>query len=1097
MKYRIGLDIGIASVGWCVMKHDENDEPCQIVDLGVRKFEPAEKPDTGESPSVERRIARGIRRNIRRKRERLDKIKALLQTQLLGGKEIDFSPCDIYAQRMKALDEKIDDNSLARVIYSIAKHRGFKSNRKAELKENETSKMKKAIEENSENIKQFRSVGEMYFKDEKYHETREKHCDGATIEYSVYHTRNESGKYEKTLSREDVLSEAKTLLEAQRKYGNTKIDDKFVKDVLHVIDYQRSYDEGPSYPSPYHVSFNVGQCTFFKEEKRAPKASFSYEYFTALCNINHMTLNGEKLTAEQREKLIDAFLNFESVKYGKVRKILELDENVKFGGKSGCDNDDRIFVERKFSYAIMKCLKNKDNPKEHEDLLNDIAYCLSYFKSDERRLAYLCKQTSLTEEEMQALLELDANKFGNLSIKALKMLNPELEKGFIYTDACKNAGLASQNGEKKIKLKYNELEELKDITSPVVRRSVSQTIKVVNAIIDKYGSPCAIYVELAREMNKDFSARKEIEKQQNNNFAENERAISQLKELGFTLPTGQDIIKFKLYQQQNGKCAYSQKSFLSVFGSLKNVFLNNNTQIDHIIPYSRCYDDSFNNKVLVLASENQRKGNRIPFEYFGNDDTRWKNFEAWALQTYLPVGKKKNKKLEKLLMKGLSENQEKDLNSRALNDTRYIAKFMKDLFEKYLIFAESKLSKKPVRPVNGAITSFLRKIWGIKKERFESDLHHAVDACIVSCVGNGIIQRVTQYLHFNNLKKIGSEDVFVDKSTGEIFTEEVVREKFGNHYQMPFDAFKRELEIRISPSVLEHKDELFKYGYTEDELKSLKPVFVSRMVNHKVTGAIHKQTIRSKKLTTDDKMIAVTKTKIQDLKLDKDGEIENYPEKFRKDDRALYEALRNKLREYKEKYPHDYAKKAFAEPFYKPARNPNSRNEVKTVKLQKYLGDAIEVNGGLAENNSMIRIDIYEKNGKNYFIPVYVADFYKKHMPDRIAKVGPYKNWPVLDNTYDFKFSLFKNDLIHIKLDEPIAFYPRDNKAVKEKVMLNDLFVYYISADRATASIAFETADGKYETRGKGIQKMQIEKYEVDILGNVRKIDKENRKEFC
>ena len=55
MKYRLALDIGIASVGWSVLVLDEKDNPCRIENLGVRKFIPAEVPKTGDSPAVQRR----------------------------------------------------------------------------------------------------------------------------------------------------------------------------------------------------------------------------------------------------------------------------------------------------------------------------------------------------------------------------------------------------------------------------------------------------------------------------------------------------------------------------------------------------------------------------------------------------------------------------------------------------------------------------------------------------------------------------------------------------------------------------------------------------------------------------------------------------------------------------------------------------------------------------------------------------------------------------------------------------------------------------------------------------------------------------------
>ena len=53
-------------------------------------------------------------------------------------------------------------------------------------------------------------------------------------------------------------------------------------------------------------------------------------------------------------------------------------------------------------------------------------------------------------------------------------------------------------------------------------------------------------------------------------------------------------------------------------------------EIDHALPFSRTWDDSFNNKVLVLGSENQNKGNQTPYEYFnGKDNSReWQEFKA-------------------------------------------------------------------------------------------------------------------------------------------------------------------------------------------------------------------------------------------------------------------------------------------------------------------------------------------------------------------------------------------------------------------------------------------------------------------------------------
>ena len=79
-----------------------------------------------------------------------------------------------------------------------------------------------------------------------------------------------------------------------------------------------------------------------------------------------------------------------------------------------------------------------------------------------------------------------------------------------------------------------------------------------------------------------------------------------------------------------------------------------------------------------------------------------------------------------------------------------------------------------------------------------------------------------------------------------------------------------------------------------------------------MTGAAHEATIRSPRHYKDggeifaDGGYVLSRTNIEDLKLDKDGEIKDY---YNKDsDRLLYEALRARLAEYE-----GDGKKAFAE----------------------------------------------------------------------------------------------------------------------------------------------------------------------------------------
>lgn len=132
MYYRIGLDIGVASVGWCAMKTDENGEPTRILQLGSRVFDSAEVPKTGGSLAAERRLARGARRRLRRRVLRLECAKKLFAEL---GIDIANGTNDINSLRVQALDERISEQDFARVLYMLIKRRGFKSNKRGASKE--------------------------------------------------------------------------------------------------------------------------------------------------------------------------------------------------------------------------------------------------------------------------------------------------------------------------------------------------------------------------------------------------------------------------------------------------------------------------------------------------------------------------------------------------------------------------------------------------------------------------------------------------------------------------------------------------------------------------------------------------------------------------------------------------------------------------------------------------------------------------------------------------------------------------------------------------------------------------------------------------
>ena len=179
LNYRIGLDIGIASVGWAVLENNSKDEPVRIVDLGVRLFEAAEVPKTGAALAEPRREARTTRRRLRRRKHRLERMKwllqeyGLIQTEEFMKRYHSAGLPDVYRLRYEGLERKLKDEELAQILIHIGKHRGFRSTRKAELKDKndkETGAVLSATRENEKLMEEhgYRTAGEMIYKDDKF-----------------------------------------------------------------------------------------------------------------------------------------------------------------------------------------------------------------------------------------------------------------------------------------------------------------------------------------------------------------------------------------------------------------------------------------------------------------------------------------------------------------------------------------------------------------------------------------------------------------------------------------------------------------------------------------------------------------------------------------------------------------------------------------------------------------------------------------------------------------------------------------------------------------------------------------------------------------
>ena len=1081
LKYVVGLDIGITSVGWATLLLDSQDEPVRILDLNSRIFDKAEVPKTGASLAAPRRMARGVRRRLRRRKFRLHRVRQyILRHHILDkvGLECLYKPktdIDIFALRTAGLDRQLKPEEWARILLYMAKHRGFKSNRKSTADETADGDMLKAIQQNKEILSKYRSVGEMFDKDEKFSD----------------HKRNKGGSYEFTVARSMLEDEIKLLFEKQRDFGSAFAEKDAEEEYIDLFSAQRNFDEGPGGDSPYggnQIGKMIGLCTFEGKngEKRAPKASYAFMATNLWQKINQIRIikKGTELhlTAEEAGKIYEKAWNKEAMTYKDIRSEISLGDEASFKGlayKWTETDKEETESKTKFSWVkeyhtlrkvLDKVEKNRILQLSHDEIDN-IAYVFSVYKNDDK-IREALEETDLDSKDIDVLIENlgTFSKFGHLSLKACYKILPYLEQGMVYSDACTAAGYDFRKSAQG---------SIADIPNPVVKRAISQTMKVLKAIKQKYGCPpVEIHIEMARELAKSFDERQKMTKSIEENQSHNERIKERLqKEFNVPYPSGQDIVKLKLYEEQNETCAYSQKHM-----DAHRLFHENNyAEVDHIIPYSRSFDDTYNNKVLVLTAENRQKGNRTPMEYLSGDEARKKQFVAWVKSDV-----KKPRKRENLLREKFTDDAENDWKARHLQDTQYISRFMLNYLQNnYELTPGNTDRKRRIIPVNGAVTAYVRKRLGISKIRENGDLHHAVDAAVIAAVTQGVVNSVSKYSKRHELQyHVDEHGNCVDLVTGELMGDAFKENHKIKGFPEPWPQFRAELEARVSENAAEAIRILNLPTYSPDE--EIKTPFVSRMVRHKTTGQAHEDTVRGKSNVADN--VYVKKVALTELKL-KDGEIEGYYNPS--SDRLLYEALKKRLEQFGGK-----GKDAFKEPFHKPKADGSSGPIVKKCKVLDKINLSVPVHGGKGAaanaNGGMIRVDIFKAKGKNgkssyYAVPIYVADTVKVELPNRaVVTKKTYAEWPEM-KTEDFAFSLYPNDVVYIGGKEiKMNVMPGCTLATENHV--KDDFFYYKGLDIATGAMIVINHDGTYKQRGVGIKQLPlIEKYEVSVLGDLVK----------
>ncbi|MBS3910447.1 MAG: type II CRISPR RNA-guided endonuclease Cas9 [Hydrogenophaga sp.] len=795
MRYRLALDLGSTSLGWAILRlnNDTPPAPIAVIKAGSRIFSDGRNPKDGSSLAVTRREARAMRR----RRDRLLKRKARMMRTLIDH---GFFPKDDaarkaletispYGLRAKGLNEALKPEEFARAVFHINQRRGFKSNRKTDKKDNDSGALKTAIKQLHAALDSSGAEGKPRTVGEYLHR-REQAGQTVRARYRQQRVEKEDGKtridksYDLYIDRAMIEAEFDALWAKQSELNPQLFNETARAELKDCLLHQR-----PLKP------VKPGRCTLMPEEVRAPLALPSQQRFRIYQEVNHLYvlregLKEEALTLEQRDRLVAALEEGGKSFKTAIPKLLGLPGTVKF------NLADAKRTELKGNATSMELSKKQFfGSAWHEWSLRQQDAIVRQLINQEslgklvKRLQKYCGIDEASAEHIAEKSNLVLG-YGSLSrralIKILSALRAEvitydkavLAAGFEHHSRLTNFGeipnrtfdtgierIDPKTGEVQNLHAFNELpyygeflqrhvafakdkprndeERFGKIANPTVHIGLNQVRVVVNALIKRYGHPSEVIVEVARDLKQSQDQRKEDNERQAKNQRRNERLRADAATILQTVPERvrhADIQKLILWEElsfdpADRRCPYSGAQISA------QMVLSDQVEIEHILPFSQTLDDSLNNKTVAMRQANRIKGNRTPW------DAR-ADFEAlsWPTAAMLDRAEQmpKNKRYrfgEEGYQRWLRED--KDFLARALNDTRYLSRVARE----YL----SLICPHATRVIPGQMTAMLRAkfglndILGLNGEKNRNDhRHHAVDACVIAVTDQGMLQRFAQ-----------------------------------------------------------------------------------------------------------------------------------------------------------------------------------------------------------------------------------------------------------------------------------------------------------------------------------------------------------------
>ena len=854
------------------------DLQAELIDFGVRIF-PEGNQGGDDSPSKERGNARRTRRRLTRRARRIKRvlswfqrlqlisrndIPAIRQNEQDGNEEIHFEtkgsiPFQVYQLRKEALERELHPVELLQICMLFAKRRGYQpvkgssSSVNEETGESETS----TIFGNKDPEKPVGiDVSEQLWNEKKL--SGECPTWGSFLATLNPHEQRLRFRY---FLRHWILDEFDAIIQFQKQFPRyvalfTRENLKQLRD--EIIFFQRPLKSQED---------KIAKCTFEPTEKRCPISHPLYQEFRIWQDLNHlkfyyhpeMAKNPEsdirpdnlevkkwndcphkpsivrELLIHQKEISVKAIAkDFLQLKSTQIKQPDNLPEKIKgtylMRVIQGMYDKERIPVSwmefltklndgivpdtervRVLSIQFWEILKHANDEKEIKDWLKQ------YFpKWEPSKLNHIAR------------IELPA-KYASLSLKAIQNILPFMQEPRlflnkktgkeefrypVFSEACELAGYKhSESKQQEIK---TELPDHGTLRNPVVDKTLRQLRLVVNSILHHYGKPDKIRIELGRDLKQSEKERIKTSKKQKENQKISDNYKEQLKTNFPTLfPESEnikpkDLLRFRLFMEQKEQCLYTGESI-----SMKDLFDNAKYDIDHIVPRSRINLDENSNKALVKRSVNQQKGDKLPTEFFSEEQMKniLQRANDWNLS---------KKKIKYLAAKDLKEFE--GFVNQQLNDTRYAAREARTYLSNLILLED-------IECLKGGMTAHFRGRWGLSSDLEEAENQTQKASAAVKLkkpfLQNDFID--VNELHPDELKKssklrLDHRHHAIDALVLSLMDRSVVQRFYMN--QKGMQAVQRMMPAKFKKQVHQHA----------------KNIIVSHQVDKKPSGKLHKAT---------------------------------------------------------------------------------------------------------------------------------------------------------------------------------------------------------------------------------------------------------------